>query len=130
MPDNMELGARVSDGWHEIRTVLDSFFIIVARWGPQLVGYLVTASRRRVAHVPVIAAMMRACPGTPGSYVYGPICVAATERGHGLAGAMFAAPRAAARPGGHPVHPPRQCRVTTPMRGWACARSLRSNMPM
>ena len=98
MPDNMELGARVSDGWHEFPDVLDLFFIIVARWGPQLVGYLVTASRRRVAHVPVIAAMMRACPGTPGSYVYGPICVAATERGHGLFGAMYAAPRAL-RPG-------------------------------
>jgi RimJ/RimL family protein N-acetyltransferase len=82
----------VTAAWFE--AALADLPIIAARRGPQVVGYLVTASRRRVADVPVIAAMLRAYPGAPDSYVYGPICVAATERGHGLAGAMFAALRA------------------------------------
>ena len=38
----------------------------------------------------MIAAMLRAYPGTLDSYVYGPVCVAANERGHGLAAMMFA----------------------------------------
>ena len=33
-------------------------------------------------------------PGTPDAYNYGPICVAESERGRGLAGAMFAELRA------------------------------------
>jgi predicted GNAT family acetyltransferase len=42
----------------------------------------------------VIAAMLRAYPGAEDAYVYGPVCVAAEERGHGLAAVMFAALRA------------------------------------
>jgi len=40
--------------------------------------------------VPVIRAMLDAYPGSPGAYVYGPICVSEEERGKGLAQAMFA----------------------------------------
>ena len=43
-----------------------------------------------VADVPIIQAMLDAYPGAPDAYVYGPICVAAEERGKGLAQAMFA----------------------------------------
>ena len=39
--------------------------------------------------------MLRAHPGAaPGTYVYGPVCVAGEARGRGLAAAMFAALRA------------------------------------
>jgi GNAT superfamily N-acetyltransferase len=34
--------------------------------------------------------MFRAYPGSSDAYVYGPICVAESERGHGLATALFA----------------------------------------
>ena len=34
--------------------------------------------------------MFRAYPGSHDTYVYGPICVAENERGHGLATALFA----------------------------------------
>src|SRR6185436_20024323 len=69
--------------------------IIVARHDGVVVGYLVTASRDAVAGVPVIAAMLRAYPGSVSAYVYGPVCVAGSERGSGLAAAMFMALRAA-----------------------------------
>jgi L-amino acid N-acyltransferase YncA len=65
--------------------------LIVARRDEQVVGYLVSASRDAVAGVPVIAAMLRAYCDAHDAYVYGPVCVAATECGHGLAAAMFAA---------------------------------------
>jgi L-amino acid N-acyltransferase YncA len=38
--------------------------------------------------------MLKVYSGTPNAYNYGPICVAESERGRGLAGAMFAALRA------------------------------------
>ena len=38
--------------------------------------------------------MLRAYPGTPEAYMYGPVCVAEDQRGRGLASAMFAALRA------------------------------------
>ena len=38
--------------------------------------------------------MLAPYSGMPGAYVYGPICVEETERGCGLAGAMFAELRA------------------------------------
>src|SRR5262245_11620514 len=42
------------------------------------------------AHTPIVQAMFRAYPGSHDAYVYGPICVAESERGHGLATALFA----------------------------------------
>jgi L-amino acid N-acyltransferase YncA len=72
---------------------LDDMPLIVARRDEQVVAYLVSASRDAVAGVPVIAAMLRAYAGAHDAYVYGPVCVAATERGQGLAAAMFAALR-------------------------------------
>ena len=33
--------------------------------------------------------MLRAFPATPDCYLYGPVCVAETERGKGLAAALF-----------------------------------------
>jgi predicted GNAT superfamily acetyltransferase len=86
------LSARLPRAWFE--AAMDAMPIILARRDGQVVGYLVSASRTAVAGVPVIAAMLRAYPGADDAYVYGPVCVAAAERGHGVAAAMFAALRA------------------------------------
>jgi L-amino acid N-acyltransferase YncA len=67
--------------------------IIVARSQGHVVGYLVSTPLTAQAHNPIIQAMLRAFPGSPGAYNYGPICVSETERGRGLAGLMFHALR-------------------------------------
>jgi predicted GNAT superfamily acetyltransferase len=56
----------------------------------RVTGFLLASARTTNADVPVVRAMFNAYPGTPDAYVYGPICVDASERGQGLAPAMFA----------------------------------------
>src|SRR5919202_7078760 len=85
------LSARFSRAWFE--AAIDAMPVIVARRSGHVVGYLVSSSRAANAGVPVVEAMLRAYPGAPGAYIYGPICVAASERGRGLAGVMFTALR-------------------------------------
>jgi L-amino acid N-acyltransferase YncA len=68
--------------------------IIVARREGRVVGYVVSTPLMAQAHNPIIRAMLRAYPGSPGAYNYGPICVSESERGQGLAAAMFQALRA------------------------------------
>ena len=63
--------------------------IIVARTGHRVVGYLVSTELTAQAHSPIIQAMLRSFPGSPGAYNYGPVCVSDSERGQGLAAAMF-----------------------------------------
>jgi predicted GNAT superfamily acetyltransferase len=63
--------------------------LIVARRGDRIAGFLMTSTRAMNADVPIIGAMLAAYPGTSDAYVYGPVCVAAEERGKGLAQAMF-----------------------------------------
>ncbi|MGB6560011.1 MAG: GNAT family N-acetyltransferase, partial [Pseudolabrys sp.] len=41
------------------------------------------------AHVAIIQTMLRSFPPPADCYLYGPVCVAQTERGKGLAAAMF-----------------------------------------
>ncbi len=75
-------------------TAISDMPIMVARRGGQLVGYLVSSSLEAQAHEPIIQAMLKAYRGSPGAYNYGPICVAESERGRGVAAAMFQALRA------------------------------------
>jgi predicted GNAT superfamily acetyltransferase len=63
---------------------------IVARRDGKVVAYLVAGSRGLHAQAPITQAMFRAYPGSHDTYVYGPICVAESERGRGLATALFA----------------------------------------
>jgi predicted GNAT superfamily acetyltransferase len=63
--------------------------LIVARRGGRVVGFLMTGTRAMTDDVPIVGAMFAAYAGAPDAYVYGPICVAAEERGKGLAQAMF-----------------------------------------
>ncbi|NJN46187.1 MAG: GNAT family N-acetyltransferase [Candidatus Competibacteraceae bacterium] len=72
-----------------IVTMMTDMPLIVARCNGRITGFLMTSSRAMNADVPIIGAMLAAYPGTDDAYVYGPICVAAQERGKGLAQAMF-----------------------------------------
>jgi predicted GNAT superfamily acetyltransferase len=63
--------------------------LIVARRGGRIVGFLMTGTRAMAADIPIVGAMFATYAGASNAYVYGPICVAAEERGKGLAQAMF-----------------------------------------
>ena len=62
---------------------------IVARREGRVIGFLLT-SEAKVPCPPIVEAMLCAYSGSSGAYVYGPVCVDGTERGQGLAAAMFA----------------------------------------
>lgn len=77
-----------------IAAALGGMPVIVARRQGRVVGFLVSSPKHPPPEVPVMRAMLRAWPGGDDAYSYGPICVAAEERGRGLAAAMFNALRA------------------------------------
>jgi predicted GNAT superfamily acetyltransferase len=72
---------------------LDGMPVIVARRNDRVVGFLVSSPKHPPPDAPVVRAMLHAWPGAEDAYVYGPVCVAAEERGRGVAAAMFAALR-------------------------------------
>lgn len=72
-----------------ITTMMQDMPLIVARRDHKIAGYLMTSSRAMNADIPVIRAMLDIYPGTEDAYVYGPICVDISERGKGLAQAMY-----------------------------------------
>jgi L-amino acid N-acyltransferase YncA len=82
------LSVRFSAEWFE--TALSDMPIIVARRSGRVVGYLVSSSKTAQAHVPIIQATLRAYPGAADAYLYGPICVAETERGRDLPSVLMA----------------------------------------
>jgi predicted GNAT superfamily acetyltransferase len=61
---------------------------IVARRDGKVVGFLLTLERDQPLP-PIVHAMLEVYPGSPDAYMYGPICVDESERGRGLALAMF-----------------------------------------
>jgi hypothetical protein len=63
--------------------------VVVARRGTRLAGVLVSSSIEAVGHMPVIAAMLGTWRGAADAYIYGPICIAAVDRGQGLAEKLF-----------------------------------------
>jgi predicted GNAT superfamily acetyltransferase len=73
----------------QLQAMLSDLPLIVARRGDAIVGYLLAASKETVAEVPVVRAMLATYAGAPGAYVYGPIVVAGSERGRGLAQRLF-----------------------------------------
>jgi predicted GNAT superfamily acetyltransferase len=81
------LSARLSRA--QIQAMLTDLPLIVARRGGASVGYLLAASKATVAEVPIIQAMLGAHAGKADAYVYGPIVVAESERGRGLAQRLF-----------------------------------------
>ncbi len=68
--------------------------VIVARRlddGP-VVGVLFSAAKA-AAQAPVVLAMLAAYAGSESAYVYGPVCIADSERGQGLLALLYAAMR-------------------------------------
>jgi RimJ/RimL family protein N-acetyltransferase len=65
--------------------------VIVARKAGRVVGYLVSSSKAAQGHVPIIQVTLRAYPGAPDAYLYGPICVSESERGQNLPAALMSA---------------------------------------
>ena len=82
------LSVRLTPNWFQDAVLEKS--VIVGRRESKVVGYVVGSSLAANAHVAIIQTMLRAFLPAPGCYLYGPICVAETERGKGLASAMFA----------------------------------------
>jgi hypothetical protein len=54
-----------------------------------LLGALLT-SEKGFADVPLIRAMLKAWPGRPDAYVYGPVCILQEARGRGVLKALYA----------------------------------------
>jgi L-amino acid N-acyltransferase YncA len=81
------LSVRQTAEWFE-RTMAE-MPLIVARRDSKVVGYMVTATLAAKTHVAIVQAMLDKFPAPPDCYSYGPVCVAESERGKGLAGAMF-----------------------------------------
>src|SRR5215217_2634308 len=82
------LSVRQTADWFK-RTMLE-MPIIVARRDGKVVGYVLATSLAVKANVAIVQALLRHFPAAADCYLYGPVCVAATERGNGLARAMFA----------------------------------------
>ena len=88
LPDSGgSLSVRLTEDWFKQAEADKS--VVVGRRSDKVVGYVLGTSLAAKAHVPIIQAMLRAFPPPPNCYLYGPVCVAETERGKGLAGAMF-----------------------------------------
>jgi len=89
LPENGGLlSVRLPFQWFE--AALAQMPIILARKSGHVVGYLVASALSSQAHLPIIQSMMRAYSALPDAYLYGPICVAASERGRGLPTQLFA----------------------------------------
>jgi ribosomal protein S18 acetylase RimI-like enzyme len=73
----------------QLQAMLADLPLIVARREDAIVGYLLAASKPTVAKVPVVRTMLGGYAGKPDAYIYGPIVVAETERGRGLAQQLF-----------------------------------------
>ena len=63
--------------------------VVAGRRDGKVVGYVLGTSLAAKAHVGIIQTMLRTFPPPPVCYLYGPVCVAETERGKGLAGLLF-----------------------------------------
>jgi len=88
LPDSGgSLSVRQNADWFK-RTMAEMPLIVGRRDG-KVVGYMVTTTLTAKAHVAIVQAMLRSFPAPPDCYSYGPVCVADSERGKGLAGAMF-----------------------------------------
>ena len=64
--------------------------VVVASRDDKIVGVLFSAPKDMHPAPPSIQAMLSAWPGTPDAYVYGPACIASTERGQGLLPQLYA----------------------------------------
>jgi predicted GNAT superfamily acetyltransferase len=75
--------------WYE--GVVRDMPIVIARRDGSLAGFLVSCSPEATQHLALISSA--AYPAGPDAYNSGPLCIAAKERGHGLAAKLFNAQR-------------------------------------
>jgi hypothetical protein len=75
-----------------VKMALNGAPVVVAHRDGVVVGVLFSAPKDAPAP-PSVESMLAAWPGGPDAYVYGPACVADTERGRGLLGQLYAALR-------------------------------------
>jgi L-amino acid N-acyltransferase YncA len=88
LPDSGgSLSVRQTADWFKHAVLENS--VVVGRRDGKVVGYVLGTSLAANAHIAIIQAMLRTFPAPPDCYLYGPVCVAETERGRGLAGEMF-----------------------------------------
>ena len=88
LPDSGgSLSVRLTEDWFKQAVAAKS--VVVGRRNDKVVGYVLGTSLAAKAHVPIVQTMMRAFPPPPDCYLYGPVCVAESERGKGLANALF-----------------------------------------
>src|SRR5512141_2203512 len=76
------LSVRQTADW--FRNAINEQSVVVGRRGGKVVGYVLGTS-----HAAIIQSMLHTFPAPPDCYLYGPVCVAETERGNGLAAALF-----------------------------------------
>ena len=86
------LSVRLGAEWYE--RSMRKMPLVVARRDGHVVGYVVATSLEAQMHIPIVQAMAARFPPPTNCFVQGPVCVAASERGKGLIGLMFADMRA------------------------------------
>lgn len=70
--------------------VLGDSPVVVARRSGNVVGVLFSSSKGGASAPSSVRAMLAAWPGGESAYVYGPACIAGTERGQGLLAKLYA----------------------------------------
>ncbi len=78
--------------WYE--HVLRSMPVIIGRRDGRLAGFLVSSEQEATQHLPLVRAKFAAYPTGSGAYNSGPMCIAAKDRGQGLAAKLFDMQRA------------------------------------
>ncbi len=81
------LSVRQSSDWFRL-AILDKS-VVVARKNGKVIGYALGTSLAAKAHIPIIQAMLHVFPPPADCYLYGPVCVAQSERGKGIAALLF-----------------------------------------
>jgi L-amino acid N-acyltransferase YncA len=81
------LSVRQTADW--FKRTMSEMPIVVARRDGVVVGYALATSVAAKSHVGIVHTMLRAFPARSNCYLYGPVCVAESERGNGLAGMMY-----------------------------------------
>lgn len=78
---------------HEVvaRMVANGAPVVVAKCDGQVVGVLFSSAKNNPAAPPTVQAMLAAWPGKPDAYVYGPVCIAESERGRNLLSTLYSA---------------------------------------
>ena len=94
------LSVRQTADW--FRHTMSEMPIVVAQRA-LVVGYALATSIAAKAHVGIVQTMLRAFPAPPNCYLYGPVCVAESERGNGLAAMMYQNSQAFSQPYGNVI---------------------------